>query len=195
MSYLSQKKKSSGERCFNAQIRVVEGDENKRKFVLSFSSEEPYMRWFGLEILSHEEGAIDLSRLSEMGVLLFNHHRDQVLGKVLRVWVENDRGMAEVEFDDDEFSETIRKKVASGTLKGVSVSYRVNVWEEVEAGATSSDGKHKGPCSIAKKWVAYEISIATVPADPSVGVGRSSEEMELEMWHMERQLEINRNYL
>lgn len=192
---MSQKKKSSGERCFLAQIRAVEGEENERKFILSFSSEEPYLRWFGPEILSHEEGAVDLGRLNEMGVLLFNHHRDQVLGKVVRAWVENSRGEAEVEFDDDEFSETIRKKVASGTLKGVSVSYRVSVWEEVEAGATSSNGKHVGPCSIAKKWEAFEISIATVPADASVGVGRSLEEMELAMWHMERQLEINQNYL
>lgn len=193
---MSQKKmKSSGERCFCAQIRAATEEENERKFIISFSSEEPYLRWFGPEILSHEEGAVDLGRLNEMGVLLFNHHRDQVVGKVLRAWIENGRGMAEVEFDDDEFSETIRKKVASGTLKGVSVSYRVSVWEEVEAGATSSNGKHAGPCSIAKKWEAFEISIATVPADPSVGVGRSLEEMELEMWHMERQLEINRNYL
>ncbi|AMJ40979.1 HK97 family phage prohead protease [Anaerotignum propionicum] len=193
---MSQKKiKSSGERCFCAQIRAATEEENERKFIISFSSEEPYLRWFGPEILSHEEGAMDLGRLNEMGVLLFNHHRDQVVGKVLRAWIENGRGMAEVEFDDDEFSETIRKKVASGTLKGVSVSYRVSVWEEVEAGATSSNGKHVGPCSIAKKWEAFEISIATVPADPSVGVGRSLEEMELKMWHMERQLEINRNYL
>ncbi|WP_312071829.1 HK97 family phage prohead protease [Anaerotignum propionicum] len=193
---MSQKKmKSSGERCFCAQIRAATEEENERKFIISFSSEEPYLRWFGPEILSHEEGAVDLGRLNEMGVLLFNHHRDQVVGKVLRAWIENGRGMAEVEFDDDEFSETMRKKVASGTLKGVSVSYRVSVWEEVEAGATSSNGKHQGPCSIAKKWEAFEISIATVPADPSVGVGRSLEEMELEMWHMERQLEINRNYL
>lgn len=192
---MSQKKKSSGERCFCAQIRAVEGEENERKFILSFSSEEPYLRWFGPEILSHEEGAVDLGRLNEMGVLLFNHHRDQVLGKVVRAWIENGRGEAEVEFDDDEFSETIRKKVASGTLKGVSVSYHVSVWEEVEAGGTSSNGKHPGPCSIAKKWEAFEISIATVPADASVGVGRSLEEMELAMWHMERQVEINQNYI
>lgn len=37
---------------------------------------------------------------------------------------------------------------------------------------TSTDGRFMGPCSIAKKWAPYEISIVSVPADPTVGVGR-----------------------
>ena len=31
-------------------IRAMEGEGNERKFILSFSSEEPYQRWFGQEI-------------------------------------------------------------------------------------------------------------------------------------------------
>ena len=81
------KPETTQERSFNgAAIRAVEGEE--RRFELSFSSEEPYQRWFGPEILSHAEGAADLSRLSEIGVLLFNHDVDQVLGRVERVWIE-----------------------------------------------------------------------------------------------------------
>ena len=48
----------------------------ERKFTLSFSSEEPYERWFGVEILDHGPGAVDLARLNEIGCLLFNHNRD-----------------------------------------------------------------------------------------------------------------------
>ena len=38
-------------------------------------------------------------------------------------------------------------------------------------GKQSSDGRFTGPCSIAKRWTPYEISIVSVPADPTVGVG------------------------
>ena len=132
------------------------------------------------EILSHAEGALNLDRLKSIGVVLYNHNRDAVIGKITKAWVENERGMAEIEFDDDESSEVIRKKVASGTLKGVSVGYRVDCWEEVKPNATSSDGKHEGPCSIATKWTPFEVSIVSVPADPTVGVGRSQEDSQEE---------------
>jgi phage head maturation protease len=151
-------------------IRQVE--DNERRFILSFSSEEPYERWFGAEILDHSEGAVDLTRLNEIGVLLYNHNRDKVIGKVVRAWIENGRGNAEIEFDTDEESEVIRQKVAGGTLRGVSVGYIVTSWEEVAANKKSSDGRFEGPCSIGKSWCPHEISIVSIPADPTVGVGR-----------------------
>lgn len=124
--------KSLGERSFGkASIRALEGEGNERKFELSFSSEEPYVRWFGPEILSHADDAVDLTRLNEIGVLLFNHDADYVLGRIDRAWIENKRGKAEVTFDDDEAADLIYRKVKSGTLKGVSVRYSVDSWEEV----------------------------------------------------------------
>lgn len=158
-----------------AGIRALEGDGNERKFELSFSSEEPVMRWYGREILDHSGNCMDLERLQSMGVVLFNHKTDRVIGKVTRAWVEDNRGKAEIEFDDDEEAETIRKKVASGTLKGVSVGYDVAGWEEVAAGKKSKDGRFTGPCYVAVRWTPLEISIVSVPADSTVGVGRSAE--------------------
>ena len=140
---------------------------------MSFSSEAPYDRWFGPEILDHAEGAVDLTRLNEIGVVLFNHNRDAVIGKIERAWLENGRGEAEITFDTDEESEKIYQKVKNGTLKGVSVGYLVDSWEEVMPNKKSADGRFTGPCSIARKWVPYEISIVSVPADASVGVGRT----------------------
>ena len=175
----------------------MEGDENRRKFELSFSSEEPYMRWFGNEILDHAEGAVDLTRLEEMGVVLYNHKRDAVIGKVTRVWIEGNRGHAEIEFDSDEDSETIRQKVESGTLKGVSVGYMVDSWEEVMPGKQSADGRFTGPCSIARKWAPYEISIVSIPADTTVGVGREMNEKpetDLMSETLLRQLRYNQNF-
>lgn len=156
-------------------IRAVEGDGRERTFRLSFSSEAPYDRWFGTEILDHSEGAVNLERLNSIGVMLYNHDRDAVIGKVERAWLENGRGEAEITFDSDDESEKIYQKVKNKTLKGVSVGYLVDSWEEVMPNKQSADGRFTGPCSIARKWTPFEISIVSVPADPSVGVGRSME--------------------
>jgi len=149
-----------------------------------------------MEILDHSDGAMDLSRLNEVGVVLFNHNTDKVLGRVLRAWVENRRGMAEIEFDTDDDAEKIFGKVKAGTLKTTSVRYAVDSWEEVAPGKTSADGRFTGPCQIARKWTPMEVSIVSVPADATVGVGRSDGEQSaggttLSLY--ERQIQINKN--
>jgi len=191
-------------RDLSANFRAMEGAGNERKFTISFSSELPYDRWYGTEILSHADGAVDLTRLQEIGVVLFNHDRDEVMGKITRAWIENARGCAEIEFDTDDDAEKIYQKVESGTLKGVSVGYVVNCWEEVSAGAKSSDGRFDGPCSIATSWMPYEVSIVSVPADPDVGVGRdfdaqnpekSADAESVPLMLCERIAEFNKNFL
>lgn len=189
-------------RATNIQFRAI--DEEKRQVELSFSSEEPYERWFGPEILSHENGAMDLSRLNEIGCLLFNHDKNRVIGRIDSAWVRDNRGYALVTFDDDEESDKIYKKVQGGSLKGVSVGYRVDSWEEVGPGKVSSNGKFSGPCSIALKWLPFEISIVSVPADGTVGVGREMEDEEISRVNQKRdnedlleiyykQLQLNHN--
>ena len=152
--------------------------KDDRTIELSFSSETPYNRWFGPEILSHDPDSMDLSRLQEIGVLLFNHNPNMPIGQVVSVEIDETakKGLAVVRFDTDDDAEKIYQKVLSGTLKGVSVGYQVSVWEEVNANAMSTNGRFAGPCSIAVKWTPYEISIVSVPADPNVGVGRSADE-------------------
>ena len=179
------------------QIRAVEGEE--RTVELSFSSEEPYCRWWGMEILDHSPECMDLQRLNSIGCVLFNHNRDKVIAKIVKAWCENNRGYAQIKFDDDEASDTIFKKVQGGTLKGVSVGYLVDVWETVAANKKSSDGRFEGPCDIAKKWTPFEISIVSIPADPTVGVGREMEGIgkadERTLDYFYRQLRINQNQL
>lgn len=184
-------------------IRALEG-ENKRQFELSFSSEEPYERWWGTEILSHSDGAVNLERLNTIGVVLYNHNRGVVIGKIISAEIKDQKGRAIIEFDSDEESELIYQKVSTGTLKGVSVGYTVEVWEDVAAGKKSTDGRFTGPCSIGVKWTPYEVSIVSVPADPTVGVGRSQAEVAPVQqektgvggfYFNEKQLQINKNLL
>lgn len=183
-------------RSIPGELSRVEGEGNERRFTLSFSSELPYERWWGIEILDHSEGACDLTRINEIGCLLFNHDRDRVIGRIVRAWIEDGRGKAEVEFDTDPESEIIFQKVRSGTLKGVSVGYRINIIEEVMQGKMSSDGRFTGPCEIAREWWPYEISIVSVPADPTVGVGRAADEApspsNLSLFLAQLQININK---
>nr|DAN92296.1 MAG TPA: major capsid protein [Caudoviricetes sp.] len=193
----TQRTKTATRELAKSSIRALDGEGNERKFILSFSSEEPYQRFWGLEILDHADGAVDLARIQEIGCLLFNHNRDAVIGKITRAWLEDNRGMAEVEFDTDEASELIYQKVKGGTLKGVSVGYQIDSWEEVLPGKQSADGRFTGPADIARKWTPYEISIVSVPADPTVGVGRDMENQENVSnrtmdWFI-RQIQINKN--
>ncbi len=169
--------------------KAESGDE--RTVELSFSSETPYERWYGTEILDHKQDSVDLSRLSEIGTLLFNHNPNAPIGRIVSARIDEAgrRGVATVRFDEDELAERIFQKVKNGSLKGVSVGYRILNMESVKQGATSKDGRFKGPCEVAVRWEPLEISIVSVPADASVGVGRSDEEETggIEMGEMKQQ--------
>ena len=172
-----QKRSVLGNYCRETTIDQV--DTDSRTVELSFSSETPYGRWFGYEILCHDEECINLERFNNgLGTVLFNHNRDAVVGHIEKVWLEDNRGKALVRFDTDEQSETIFQKVQSGTLKGVSVGYVIKQYEELDDEDTkSTNGRFNGPAYVITDWEPLEISIVSVPADPTVGVGRSAEEI------------------
>lgn len=157
-------------------VRAVKADE--RRVTVSFSSEALVSRWYGTEILQHDEGSVDLSRVNSIGVSLFNHDRSYVLGRIENASCDpkEKRAACDIVFDDDTQADLIYRKVESGTLKGTSVGYSVDVWEEVAAGKMSSNGRFSGPCYVATRWTPLEVSIVSVPADDSVGVGRGAEE-------------------
>ena len=53
---------------------------DKNTLTFSFSSEAPVKRYFGDEILDHEESSVDLTRLNNNAApLLFNHDPNIVL--------------------------------------------------------------------------------------------------------------------
>ena len=172
-----QKRSVLGNYCRETTIDHV--DTDSRTVELSFSSETPYGRWFGDEILCHDEECINLERFNNgLGTVLFNHDRDAVVGHIEKVWLEDNRGKALVRFDTDEQSETIFQKVQSGTLQGVSVGYAIYRYEVLEDEDTkSANGRFNGPAYVVTDWEPLEISIVSVPADPTVGVGRSAEEI------------------
>jgi hypothetical protein len=162
-------------------LKGAQLNEKKRTVELSFSSEMPIKRWFGNEILLHGEKNVDLSRLRSVGSFLYGHGPQEmknVIGPLHRVWLESRRGKAIVGFDKDETGETALQKIKSGSLRGVSFAYQILKARELKKGEEWQDPEtakdHKGPALIATRWQPYEISLTPVPADPSVGVGRTA---------------------
>ena len=134
-----------------------------RTFEFPFSSEYPVKRYFGNEILSHDEGAADLSRLNDGGAVLFNHNMDKPIGVVesARIDSETKRGYAKIRFSRSKFASEILDDVKDGILRGISFGYSINEMDETEDGM------------LARSWAVHELSVVTVPADPTIGFGRS----------------------
>ena len=138
-------------------------DPETRTAKLSFSSETPVDMPYGPEVLDHSPGAMRVGKRQQHLPLLFNHNMDDLLGSVDSVAVEQRRGVAMVRFGKDPRGDWAMRQVQDGTLKNVSFMYRVHRSKLAEDGETA----------IAQDWEPYEISLVTVPADASVGVGRS----------------------
>lgn len=148
----------------------AEGDVTKLTFTLS--SEVPVERWFGKEILSHDDGAIRMERIRSGSMpLLFNHNWDDPIGMIDSARIEDKRLVVDAHLFATERAQEVRAML-SGGLRNVSVGYRLHVVEEDKDEDTYT----------ARDWEPYEGSIVTVPADYSVGVGRTlGQELEVRM--------------
>ena len=135
----------------------------ERMMEFPFSSEYPVARYFGNEVLSHEMSAAALERLNDGAPLLFNHDPDRIVGVVERAWVDGKkkRGYAKVRFSRNKLAQEVLDDVKDGILRGVSFGYSIDEMEEREGSM------------VATRWSPYEISVVSIPADPTVGMGRS----------------------
>ena len=141
-------------------------DPDTRTVDLSFSSEEPVDQWFGREILSHEPGAVDLSRMQSGAPLLWNHGKGDVRGVVESASIGPDkRGHARVRFARTPAGDEAMELVRDGIVKGVSVGYRI-----LDMAEEKKDGERQYRVT---RWLPQEISLAPVAADHTVGVGRA----------------------
>ncbi|MDX8378399.1 MAG: phage major capsid protein, partial [Mariprofundales bacterium] len=141
-------------------------DLKSRTAKLSFSSEVPIRMGRSIETLSHEAGACDLSRLNEGAPLLFNHGCDYQIGVVESATIDVDRiGRALVRFSKSSRGEEFLVDVADGIRRKASVRYEV-----LEEHESTKDGVES---TLATKWRPLEISIVSIAADDSVGIGRS----------------------
>jgi HK97 family phage major capsid protein/HK97 family phage prohead protease len=151
-------------------VDVSKTDAESRVVEFSFSSEFPVERWFGKEILSHASGAADLSRMNAGANLLFNHDMDRYIGVVQKAWIgEDKRGYCEVRFSKNPDADQIFQDVQDGVLRNVSFGYMIDELVLSKQGKDGQDSEYT-----ATRWVPYEVSVVSVPADPTIGIGRSA---------------------
>ena len=129
----------------------------------SFSSEKPVSRYAFDEVLDHSEDSVDMTRLNAGAPLLFNHNPDKPIGVVQRAWLDNRKGYARIKWGTSQLAEEIRRDVENGILKSISVGYRIE----------EADTEEKYGVVRATSWTPYELSVVTIPADHSIGIGRS----------------------
>jgi HK97 family phage major capsid protein/HK97 family phage prohead protease len=150
--------------------RAAVNDES-RTVELAFSSEEPYGRWFGKEILDHDKKSIRLGRLQNGGPLLLDHDTRNHVGVIESVEISPDRvGRAVVRFGRSAAAEEAFNDVKDGIRRHVSVGYRVHKMRLEEEGAEGKDSTYR-----VTDWEPLEVSIVAVPADATVGIGRADE--------------------
>jgi len=148
------------------QSASIELNAEDRSMTFSFSSETAVERWFGDEVLSHDAGAADLARLNDSAPLLWNHNRDEQIGVVEKAWIGADkRGYCTVRFGTSARAEEVLNDVKAGIIRNVSFGYRI-----LEMAEAKRDGKST---FTATRWMPLEVSCVSIPADPTVGLGRS----------------------
>lgn len=145
-------------------------DEDARTVELSFSSDAPYERWWGVEILDHSPGAVNLERLNNGGAVLVEHRSADHVGTVVAgsARLEGNQGRATTRYGRSARAAEVFGDVQDGIKSLVSVGYMID-----EMVLESRDNKTGIDTYRVTKWTPFEISLVAVPADPSVGVGRS----------------------
>lgn len=144
-------------------------DVEARTVEVSFSSEtDTVERWFGVEVLSHDAGAVDLSRLNNAAPVLWMHDWTDQRGVVVSARVDGDRkGRAVLRFSQNPAGEQLFRDIQDQIVTKISVGYQPTGMRLVEEKADGTD------VFLVTSWQPYEISLVSVPADDSVGVGRS----------------------
>ena len=149
---------------FNAEGRTVS---------LVISTETPYLRMFGNEILGHSAENIRTERLDAPAPLLVNHNtEDYPIGVLVSYELVEGTLRGVVRFAKTEEGEKVMQLVADGIMGQSSVGYFV---EDLEVIGETEDGV---PNVLVKSWTPYEISIVTIAADVNAGVGRDMDEIQ-----------------
>ncbi len=169
--------KNEETRSRNASINASSSDDDTVVFPLS--SEEPYRRYYWSydkeldEILVHDDDAVDLEWLESGNAPLLDSHRhygglDAQIGVIRDAWLENSRLYVKVQFSKRPDAQAIMEDVKAGIVRNVSVGYSVTKYEiDEESGTYRVIG-----------WKPKEASFVPIPADTTVGMGRSDQKEE-----------------
>lgn len=157
------------ERSISIEKRSI--DEESRTVEVAFSSDTPVGRWFGDEILDHNAESVRLDRIRDGGPLLVDHNPTDHIGTVEDVRLDSDRvGRARVRFGKSARAQEIFADVVDGIRTKISFMYKIYKAQVEERGEDGEALSYR-----VTDWEPYEISFVSMPADNSVGVGRSAD--------------------
>lgn len=158
-------------------------DDGLLRLQLSASSETPYLRvsWWDdpwIEVLGHKGGEIQLDRLNGGAAVLANHDRYTAVGNtplasigaVERAWIDGGRLMADLVISRREALADLRQDIADGLVRNVSIGYQINERTLTKAAPAKGEPDEYRVTS----WTPFEISLVDIPADATVGLGRSA---------------------
>jgi HK97 family phage major capsid protein len=150
------------------------------RFAISISSETSVERWFGAEILDHSKSSVVLDRAESGLAFLLDHDTGRQIGIVESIAVRKDKRLGGiVRFSRCAEAQDVKRDLQDGIRPFISVGYRVHEL------VLESSSDEKGDVYRVTKWTPMEVSSVAVPADTSVGVGRSATEQPVEVRSIE----------
>lgn len=127
-------------RSMVAQARQGTMEDEDGLIWCAISSEAPYERWFGIEILSHTPDAVDLTRLADgRHPFLVGHDMEHQVGVVRKCELDTEARMLRggIKFSRAQHAQDIKQDVLDDVRPLVSVGYFV---EEVQEMKRNDDG-------------------------------------------------------
>ena len=143
-------------------------ESDSRTINMSISSESPVMRSFGLEVLSHRNDDINLNRLNNKAPLLLNHDAERQIGVIENTSLDESRGRlnASVRFGRSALAQEVYDDIIDGIRSQVSIGYSIDKLDRVDSDEYEED-------VFRASFTPHEVSIVSMAADQTVGIGRS----------------------
>ena len=138
---------------------------------VSFSSEKPGRRPYGIECVKHDPGSVNLDNAVTGLPLLWNHDTSKIIGRAENVHIDptDKRGKCQIRF----FSDSESQKVADWVKQGHDcISYRYSI-DDYKIDKTANP-----PIVNITKSTVKEISVVAVPFDGTVGVNKGLDDEE-----------------
>ncbi|MEB2343185.1 MAG: phage major capsid protein [Deltaproteobacteria bacterium] len=158
-------------RVFTLELGERASGDTERVVEASLSSEEPVERAYGREVLRHTREAVDLSRAKRGLALLFAHDPREPIGRVEAIRLEGRRLRGRLRFGNGRRARELFADVLEGLLPEISIGYSLDQVERQE-------GEERDTYT-ATRWTPFEVSLVAIAADPTVGIGRAQERIEI----------------
>lgn len=140
----------------------LEGRAGTDSVTATLSTDEPVQMPYGIESLSHDPGAVNLTRAKNGLPLLWGHDHSAVIGRVENIRIDGNRLRGELRAGNSQRAKELWADVHAGIIRDVSIGYSID----------SKPIRH-GEVFIVPRWTVYETSLVSIGADAQAGIGRS----------------------